>query len=36
MRLGDVDVEIRFAAALLSEWRALCDGVRGLIAPARR
>ena len=36
MRMGDVDVEIRFAAALLSEWRALSDGARGLIASARR
>jgi hypothetical protein len=36
MRVGDVDVEIRFAAALLSEWRALRDGARGLIASARR
>jgi hypothetical protein len=36
MRTGDVDVEIRFAAALLSEWRALCDGARSLIAAARR
>ncbi len=36
MRMGDVDVEIRFAAALLSEWRALCDGARGFIASARR
>jgi hypothetical protein len=36
MRMGDVDVEIRFAAALLSEWRALREGARGLIAAARR
>jgi hypothetical protein len=36
MRMGDVDVELRFAAALLGEWRALCDGARGLIASARR
>ena len=36
VRMGDVDVEIRFAAAHLSEWRALSDGARGLIASARR
>jgi hypothetical protein len=36
MRMGDVDVEIRFAAALLSEWRALSDGARGLVDSARR
>jgi hypothetical protein len=36
MRMGDVDVEIRFAAALLSEWRTLREGARGLIAAARR
>jgi len=36
IRMGDVDVEMRFAAALLSEWRALRDGARGLIAAARR
>jgi hypothetical protein len=34
--MGDVDVEIRFAAALLSDWRALRDGARGLIAAAQR
>ena len=36
MRMGDVDLEIRFAAAHLSEWQALSDGARGLIAAARR
>jgi hypothetical protein len=36
MRMGDVDVEIRFAAALLTEWRALREGARNLIASVRR
>jgi hypothetical protein len=35
-RMGDVDVEIRFAAAHLSEWRALLAGVRSFVASARR
>jgi len=35
-RLGDLDVEIRFAASLLSQWRALKEGARGLIESARR
>jgi hypothetical protein len=36
MRSGDVDVEIRFSAALLSEWRKLRDGARGFVEAARR
>jgi len=36
MRMGDLDVEIRFSAALLSEWRRLRDGARGFVAAARR
>ena len=36
MRVSDVDVEIRFSAALLSEWRRLRDGARGFVAAARR
>jgi hypothetical protein len=36
MRMDDVDVEIRFSAALLSEWRRLRDGARGFVATARR
>ncbi len=36
MRMGDVDVEIRFSAALLSEWRRLRDGARAFVAAARR
>jgi hypothetical protein len=35
-RLGDLDIELRFSAALLSEWEKLSDGARGLIAAARR
>jgi hypothetical protein len=35
-RLGDLDVELRFSAALLSEWEKLSAGARGLIAAARR
>jgi len=35
-RLKDLDVELRFSAALLSEWEALNAGARGLIASARR
>lgn len=35
MRIGDVDVEIRFSAALLSEWRRLLDGARAFVAAAR-
>jgi hypothetical protein len=35
-RLGDLDVELRFSAALLSEWERLSAGARGLIAAARR
>jgi hypothetical protein len=31
----DLDVEVRFPAALLSEWRSLIDGAKGLIAQAR-
>ncbi len=34
-RLGDLDVEIRFAASLLSQWRALKEGARGLIGAAK-
>ncbi len=36
MRMGDVDVEIQFSAALLSEWKRLRDGARGFVAAARR
>ena len=35
-RLGDLDVELRFAASLLSQWSALKEGVRGLIEAAKR
>ena len=35
-RLGDLDVELRFAASLLSQWNALKEGARGLIEAARR
>ena len=35
-RLKDLDVELRFSAALLSEWEALSSGARGLIESARR
>jgi len=35
-RLGDLDVELRFAASLLSQWRALNEGARGLIEAAKR
>jgi hypothetical protein len=35
-RLGDLDVELRFSAALLSDWEALNAGARGLIESARR
>jgi hypothetical protein len=35
-RLGDLDVELRFSAALLSEWEKLSASARGLIAAARR
>lgn len=35
-RLNGLDVELRFSAALLSEWEALDSGARGLIAAARR
>jgi len=35
-RLGDLDVEMRFSAALLAEWATLKAGVRGLIEAARR
>ncbi len=35
-RLGDLDVEMRFSAALLSEWEKLNAGARGLIETARR
>jgi hypothetical protein len=31
----DLDVEVRFPAGLLSEWRLLVDGANGLIAQAR-
>jgi hypothetical protein len=36
MRMGDVDVGIRFSAVLLNEWRRLRDGARGFVAAARR
>jgi hypothetical protein len=35
-RLDDLDVELRFSAALLSEWEKLSAGARGLIEAARR
>jgi hypothetical protein len=35
-RTGDFDVELRFSAALLSEWEKLSAGARGLIEAARR
>ena len=35
-RLGDLDVELRFAASLLSQWRPLKEGARGLIESAKR
>lgn len=35
-RLGALDVELRFSAALLSDWEALNAGARGLIESARR
>jgi hypothetical protein len=35
-RLGGLDVELRFAASLLSQWSALKEGVRGLIEAAKR
>jgi hypothetical protein len=35
-RFGDLDVELRFAASLLSQWSALKEGARGLIESAKR
>lgn len=35
-RLGGLDVEMRFSAALLAEWESLKSGARGLIETARR
>ena len=35
-RLGDLDVETRFSASLLSQWVKLKAGARGLIEAARR
>ena len=35
-RVGDLDVQMRFSAALLSEWEKLNAGARGLIETARR
>ncbi|MGD1016844.1 MAG: hypothetical protein ABR863_10470 [Roseiarcus sp.] len=35
-RLGALDVEMRFSAALLAEWASLKAGARGLIEAARR
>ena len=35
-RLGGLDVEMRFSAALLAEWARLKAGARGLIEAARR
>jgi hypothetical protein len=35
-RLGGLDVEVRFPAALLSEWEKLNAGVRGLILASQR
>ncbi len=36
MRVGAVDVEIRFSAALLGEWERLRDGALRFVAAARR
>ena len=36
LRMDDVDVEIRFSAMLLSEWRRLRGGARSFVASARR
>lgn len=36
LRLGDLDVEMRFSAARLADWSSLKAGVRGLIEAARR
>jgi len=36
VRFGDLDVELRFAASLLSQWKALKEGARGLIEAAKR
>jgi len=36
LRFGDLDVELRFAASLLSQWKALKEGARGLIEAAKR
>ena len=36
VRSGDLDVELRFAAGLLSQWSALKAGALGLIAAAKR
>ncbi|MGO8798733.1 MAG: hypothetical protein ACLQJL_06575 [Roseiarcus sp.] len=35
-RVGDLDVQMRFSAALLSEWEKLNAGARGLIETAGR
>jgi len=35
-RVGDLDVELRFSAALLSEWEKLNAGARGLVEAALR
>ncbi len=35
-RFGGLDVELRFAASLLSQWSALKEGARGLIETAKR
>ena len=35
-RLDNLDVELRFSAALLSEWEALSSGARGLVESARQ
>lgn len=36
VRSGGIDAQLRFSAALLSEWPALMAGARGLIETARR
>ena len=36
VRSGDIDAQLRFSAALLSEWPKLMEGARGLIEAARR
>lgn len=35
-RVGDIDIDMRFSANLLSDWDNLMQGARGLIESARR